>query len=191
MQHHNETGERWKHVEGGLVLWFTGLPASGKTTISRRVAEEIRDSGYRVEVLDGDWARKTVSIGAGFTPEERRKHLVRIAWITRLLARNGVIVLCSFVSPYVSVRREIREILEEETRLLMIYVKCSIEEAIRRDPKGLYARALRGEITHMTGIDDPYEEPEDPDLTLDTEKRGIDENVNDVLVLLKRNGIEV
>lgn len=191
MQHHSETGARWKYVEGGLVLWFTGLPASGKTTISRRVAERISNSGYRVEVLDGDWARKTVSIGAGFTPEERRKHLVRIAWITRLLARNGVIVLCSFVSPYISVRREVMEILEEETRFLMIYVKCSIEEAIRRDPKGLYARALRGEITHMTGIDDPYEEPEDPDLTLDTERRGIDENVNDVLVLLKRNGIEV
>lgn len=191
MQHPDKTRVRERHVEEGLVLWFTGLPASGKTTISRRVAEKIRNSGYRVEVLDGDWARKTVSIGAGFTPEERRKHLVRIAWITRLLARNGVIVLCSFVSPYISVRREIREIVREEARFLMIYVKCSIEEAIRRDPKGLYAKALRGEIKHMTGIDDPYEEPEEPDLTLDTENKGVDENVNDVLMLLKRNGLEV
>lgn len=180
-----------KPVEDGLVVWFTGLPASGKTTISRIVAEKIRNSGYRVEVLDGDWARKTVSIGAGFTPEERWKHLVRIAWITRLLARNGVIVLCSFVSPYVAVRKEIREIVEEEARFLMVYVKCSIEEAIRRDSKGLYARALRGEIKHMTGIDDPYEEPEEPDLTLDTEKKSINENVNEVLTLLKKNGLDV
>ena len=180
-----------KYFEGGLVLWFTGLPGSGKTTISRRVFEGLKESGYKVEVLDGDWARETVSIGAGFTPEERRKHLVRIAWITRLLARNGIIVLCSFVSPYISVRRTVRKILEEETRFLMIYVNCSIDEAIRRDPKGLYAKALRGEIEHMTGIDDPYEEPVNPDLTLDTEKNSIDENVNKVLMLLKRNGLRV
>ena len=178
-------------LERGLVVWFTGLPGSGKTTIANGVAEILRASGYRVEVLDGDWARKTVSKGAGFTREERKRHLHRIAWIARLLARNGVIVLCSFVSPYRDVRREVREIVEEETPFLEVYVKCSVEEAIRRDPKGLYAKALRGEIKHMTGIDDPYEPPEKPELVVDTESNSIETNVKKVLELLRAEGIEV
>ncbi len=178
-------------LDKGLVVWFTGLPGSGKTTIASGVAERLREAGYRVELIDGDWARKTISLGAGYTREERRVHLHRIAWVARLLARNGVVVLCSFVSPYRDVRRMIRGIVEEEAPFLEVYVKCSVEEAIRRDPKGLYARALRGEIKHMTGIDDPYEPPENPDLVVDTEQDSVDVNVEKVLELLRSRGLEI
>jgi len=142
-------------------------------------------------LIDGDWARKTISLGAGFTPEERRIHLHRVAWVSRLLARNGVIVLCSFVSPYRSVRSMVRGIVEEEAPFLEVYVKASIDTVVRRDPKGLYAKALKGEIKHMTGIDDPYEPPDNPDLVLDTENRSVQENVASVLSLLReRLGVD-
>ena len=167
-----------KCLEKGLVAWLTGLPGSGKTTIAGRVAERLRAEGYRVELIDGDWARKTVSVGSGFTREERMNHLRRIAWITRLLARNGIVVLASFVSPYRDARRMVREIVEEEAPFLEIYVKASLETVIRRDPKGLYKKALAGEIKHMTGIDDPYEPPENPWLVIDTDKASVEESVD-------------
>jgi adenylylsulfate kinase len=164
-----------KCLDKGLVVWLTGLPGSGKTTLASHVKKLLEADGYKVELIDGDWARKTVSKGAGFTREERLRHLERIAWIARLLARNGVIVLCSFVSPYREARRIVREIVEEEVPFLEVYVKASLETVIKRDPKGLYAKALRGEIKHMTGIDDPYEPPENPDLIADTEKETPDQ----------------
>ncbi|NPA97674.1 MAG: adenylyl-sulfate kinase [Crenarchaeota archaeon] len=172
-------------IERGFVVWFTGLPASGKTTIARGVAEVLRSAGYRVELLDGDWVRRTINPDAGFTFEERRRHLLRVAWIARLLARNGVIVLCSFVSPYRSVRREIRSIIEEEAPFIEVFVKCSLEECIRRDPKGLYRKALAGEIQNFTGISDPYEEPENPEIVVDTEKSSVDDNVRKVIAYLE------
>ncbi len=174
-----------KCLEKGLVVWLTGLPGSGKTTIARGVASLLERDGYRVEVIDGDWARKTVSEGAGFTREERLRHLKRIAWIARLLARNGVVVLCSFVSPYREARRMVRSIVEEEAPFLEVYVKASLEEVIRRDPKGLYKRALAGEIRNMTGIDDPYEPPENPWLVIDTEAQEPGESIASLYEKLK------
>lgn len=169
-------------LERGVVAWLTGLPASGKTTIARIVAEKLRSMGYRVELLDGDWVRRTINPDAGFTREERRRHLLRVAWIARLLARNGVVVLCSFVSPYRDVRAEIRKIVEEEgIPFIEVYVKCSLQECIRRDPKGLYRRALRGEIKHFTGISDPYEPPVAPDVVLDTEADSAEANAGKLL----------
>ncbi len=171
-------------LEKGLVAWLTGLPGSGKTTIASLAGERLRSLGFRVELLDGDWVRKTINPDAGFTREERRRHLLRVAWIARLLARNGVIVLASFVSPYRKVRQEIRAIIEEEAPFLEVYVKCPLEECIRRDPKGLYARALRGEIKHFTGVSDPYEPPENPELVLDTTKVSADENADRLVALI-------
>ena len=178
-----------EHLDKGFVIWFTGLPGSGKTTVARGVAEKLKAMGYRVELLDGDWVRKTISIGAGFTKEERRIHLIRVAWVARLLARNGVVVLCSFVSPYCDVRKEVRKIVEEEVPFVEVYVKCSLEECMRRDPKGLYKKALRGEIKHMTGIDDPYEPPENPEIMVDTEHCTVSENVETVMKCLKKLGL--
>ncbi len=170
--------EGLKCLDKGFVVWLTGLPGSGKTSIASRVRDKLANEGYRVELLDGDWVRKTISAGAGFTREERRRHLHRVAWVSRLLARNGVIVLCSFVSPYKSVRREVREIIEEEVPFYEVWVKCSVEECIRRDPKGLYRKALAGEIKNFTGISDPYEPPENPDLIIDTERESLSECVD-------------
>lgn len=169
----------------GVVVWLTGLPGSGKTTIAKKVAEALRERGYRVEVLDGDEVRRWLSPEAGFTREDRERHLRRVAHVARLLARNGVVVLCSFVSPYRKIRREVREIVEEDAPFVEVFVKCSLEECIRRDPKGLYKRALRGEIEHMTGLDDPYEPPKDPDLVLDTENDPVEKNVQTLLGLLE------
>ena len=173
-------------MDKGIVIWFTGLSGSGKTTVARRIEEILRQKGYRVELLDGDEVRKWLSPEAGFTREDRTRHLIRVANVARLLARNGVIVLCSFVSPYIEVREKIREIVERENiPFIEVYVKCSLEECIRRDPKGLYKKALRGEIKHMTGIDDPYESPPNPEVTIDTEKNTVEENINTVLEYLK------
>ena len=164
-----------------IVVWLTGLPGSGKTTLATKATNVLREKGYRVEVLDGDWVRNTINIGAGFTREEREKHLLRVAWIARLLARNNIIVLCSFVSPYRDVRRKVREIISEEVPFYEVWVKCSVEDCIKRDPKGLYAKALRGEIKHMTGIDDPYEHPESPDLVIDTVNDSLEDNIYKLL----------
>ncbi len=170
-------GSLMRCLKKGVVVWLTGLPGSGKTTVAEGAASRLRSEGYRVEVLDGDWVRKTINVGAGFTREERERHLLRVAWIAKLLARNGVIVLCSFVSPYREVRAKIRSIIEEEIPYYEIWVKASLKECMRRDPKGLYAKALRGEIKHMTGIDDPYEPPEKPALIVDTENETVEHNV--------------
>ena len=161
----------------GCVVWLTGLPGSGKTTIARAVEKELKQQGFRVEVLDGDEVRRWLSPKEGFTREDREIHLRRVAHVAKLLARNGVIVLCSFVSPYKKIRREVRKIIESENiPFIEVYVKCSLEECIKRDPKGLYKRALSGKIKHMTGIDDLYEEPERAELILDTEKKDVREN---------------
>jgi len=178
-------------LEKGFVCWLTGLPGSGKTCIAENLAEKLRSQGHKVELLDGDWVRKTINIGAGYTPEERQKHLLRVAWIARLLARNGIIALCSFVSPYRSIRAEIRKIIEEEVPFIEVFVKCSLEEAMKRDPKGLYKRALKGEIRNMTGIDDPYEEPLNPEIIVDTEKMEIEECVETVLGGLQKYFLRV
>ena len=154
----------------GFVVWLTGLPASGKTTIARRVGEYLQSRGFRVEILDGDEVRRWLSPEAGFSREDRERHLKRVAYVSRLLARNGVAVLASFVSPYRNVREEARKIIESESlKFIEVYVKCSLEECIRRDPKGLYRKALKGEIKDMTGIQDPYEEPLKPEVVVDSE----------------------
>ncbi len=169
----------------GFVIWLTGLPASGKSTVAKRLVKLFRDMGRKVEMLDGDSVRPWLSPEAGFTREDRTRHLRRVAYVSHLLARNGVIVVASFVSPYRDVRKMARDLIKD---FIEVYVKCPLEVCIERDPKGLYRRALAGEIKHMTGIDDPYEEPEDPEVTIDTSKMTPEECVEAILQRLEELG---
>ena len=177
-------------TEKGFVVWLTGLPASGKTTVARKLKEYLQSRGLRVELLDGDEVRRWLSPEAGFSREDRERHLRRVAYVSKLLARNGVAVLASFVSPYRSVRRQARKLIEDEgLKFIEVYVKCSLEECIRRDPKGLYRRALNGEIRDMTGIQDPYEEPLNPEVIIDTENEKPNECAEKVIKKLENFGL--
>ena len=159
------------------VLWFTGLSGSGKSTIAERVHQQLRQRGTDVEYIDGD-ALREVFPKTGFTREEREEHLRRTGYMASRLAAHGVTVIASFVSPY----RESREFIRRLCPGFMeIYVATPLEECERRDVKGLYARARRGDIRNFTGIDDPYEAPEHPELTLDTRALSVDQCVGRVL----------
>lgn len=172
-------------TSGGLVVWFTGLPCSGKTTIATRLVKALRSRAARVEVLDGDEVRKWLSPEAGFGKADRERHLHRVAHVSRLLARNGITVLASFVSPYRKVREEARRIIEnDEVRFFEVYVKCGLETCMKRDKKGLYKAALEGRIKDMTGVSDVYGQPLNPDLTVDTENDPLDECLGRVLEML-------
>ncbi len=173
----------------GFVLWITGLPASGKTTLARELKRRLSDMGRRVELLDGDEVRRWLSPEAGFTKEDRERHLRRVAYVSRLLARNGVVVIASFVSPYRKIRDEVRKIVEEDVPFIEIYVRCPLEVAMERDPKGLYKRALVGEIKNFTGIDDPFEEPENPEVVVDSSAMNVDEEVERVMSELRSHSL--
>jgi adenylylsulfate kinase len=163
--------------QGAAVLWFTGLSGSGKSTIAIRVQQELERRGVEVEYIDGD-ALRSVFPNTGYTRVEREEHLRRTGYMASRLAAHGVTVVASFVSPYRESRQFIRELCP---RFLEIHVATPLEECERRDPKGLYARARRGEISNFTGIDDPYEPPENPELTLDTRALSVDQCVAKVL----------
>jgi len=162
----------------GVTVWFTGLPCSGKTTVADGVAEKLRGQGYKVERLDGDIVRRSLTSDLGFSKEDRDENIKRVTFVAKLLTRNGVIVLATFVSPYVERRRKSREEIGE---FMEVYVRCSIEECMKRDVKGMYRKAMAGEITGFTGVDDPYEEPPSPELVLDTDKETVEESVQKVL----------
>ena len=159
------------------VLWFTGLSGSGKSTIAERVHAELVRRGVEVEYIDGD-ALREVFPQTGFTREQREEHLRRTGYMASRLAAHGVTVVASFVSPYRDSREFIRRLAPGFAE---IYVSTPLEECERRDVKGLYARARRGEIRHFTGIDDPYEVPEHPELTLDTRALSVEQSVATVL----------
>jgi adenylylsulfate kinase len=163
--------------QDAAVLWFTGLSGSGKSTIAIRVQQELERRGVEVEYIDGD-ALRSVFPNTGYTRVEREEHLRRTGYMASRLAAHGVTVVASFVSPYRESRQFIRELCP---RFLEIHVATPLEECERRDPKGLYARARRGEISNFTGIDDPYEPPENPELTLDTRALSVDQCVAKVL----------
>jgi len=159
------------------VLWFTGLSGSGKSTIAIRVHRELERRGVEVEYIDGD-ALREVFPATGFTREEREEHLRRTGYMASRLAAHGITVVASFVSPYRASREFIRRLCPG---FLEIFVATPLDECERRDVKGLYARARRGEIRNFTGIDDPYEPPEHPELTLDTRALSVDQCVDRVL----------
>lgn len=151
----------------GLVLWLTGLSSAGKSTISGIAAERLRERGHRVEVIDGDLIRERLSPDLGFSKADRDENVRRVTVLSDLLSRNGVTVVTAMISPYRQTREAVRVELGE--RFVEVYVKASLEACAQRDPKGLYAMALKGQIGEFTGVSDPYEEPLSPELVLETE----------------------
>lgn len=169
----------------GFTLWFTGLSGSGKTTLSRLVERELRARGYKVEVLDGDVVRENLSKGLGFSKEDRDTNIRRIGFVCELLTRNGVIAISAAISPYRHVRDENRARIG---RFVEVYARCPIEVLAERDVKGLYKRALRGEIKNFTGVDDPYEPPLNPEVVFESDKETPEESAARVLAKLAELG---
>jgi adenylyl-sulfate kinase len=169
----------------GFVLWFTGLSGAGKSTLSALVADELRRRGVHVEVLDGDEVRTHLSKGLGFSKEDRDTNVRRIGFVAKLLARAGACAVTAAISPYKAVRDEQRGQID---RFVEVYCACPIDALAARDPKGLYKKALAGEIAHFTGIDDPYEPPDAPELTLFTDRESKEESVARILAKLEDLG---
>ncbi|MFN6567931.1 adenylyl-sulfate kinase [Dendronalium sp. ChiSLP03b] len=169
--------------QNGLILWLTGLSGAGKTTIAQRLENTLRKQRYLVELLDGDIIRQNLSQGLGFTKEDRDINVRRVGYVANLLSRNGVIVIVSLISPYRAVRDELRY---SSDNFVEIYVNAPIEVCEARDIKGLYAKARNGQIKFFTGIDDPYEEPRNPQITCYSAKETIDESVVKILIWLEK-----
>lgn len=158
----------------GFTLWLTGLSGAGKSTLAGAVSRELSRHGIRVETLDGDDVRQNLSKGLGFSREDRDTNIRRIGYVAKLLTRNGVAVISAAISPYRDVRDEVRrEFGGGAGAFVEVHVKASLDACIRRDTKGLYARALKGEIPQFTGVSDPYEEPLTPELVIDTEREDV------------------
>lgn len=155
-------------VVSGFVVWFTGLSASGKTTVANIVVPELEHRGLVVDHLDGDIVRTHLSKGLGFSKEDRDVNIARIGWVASRLARAGAAVVVSAISPYEEGRQHARSLVEQHSPFVEVHVATPLEECARRDPKGLYAAAFAGELDEFTGVSAPYEEPKDPELRLDT-----------------------
>jgi adenylylsulfate kinase len=162
-------------VAEGLTVWLTGLPSAGKTTIGRALEKRLLAGGYRVEVLDGDVVRAHLTKGLGFSREDREENVRRIGFVAHLLSRNGVVVVASVISPYRAVRDELREL--HAGRFFEVHVATPVEVCSERDVKGLYAKQRAGELTGLTGVDDPYEPPLKPEAEIHTEIQTLDESV--------------
>jgi adenylyl-sulfate kinase len=172
----------------GFALWFTGLSGAGKSTLSEALAVVLRERGLKVEVLDGDEVRTNLSSGLGFSKEDRDTNVRRIAYVARLLARNGVIAIGAAISPYKDTRDQIRETFPVGS-FVEVFASCPLEKLIQRDPKGLYARALKGELKHFTGIDDPYEPPDNPEVLVDTCVETVESGLRRILSTLELMGL--
>jgi adenylyl-sulfate kinase len=183
---HPETDRR---RDGGFTLWFTGLSGAGKTTIAHLVGPAIEERGPIVEYLDGDTVRTHLSKGLGFSKEDRDANIERIGWVASRLTRHGAAVIASAISPYAEARRHARELVEQFGPFVEVFVDVSLDEATRRDTKGLYEKALRGEIKGFTGVDDPYEAPEDPDIRIDTDTESPEESAERIVSLLEEKGL--
>src|SRR5215831_8923745 len=174
----------------GLVIWLTGLSGAGKSTLAGAISERLRESSLRVETLDGDEVRENLSRGLGFSKEDRDTNVLRIGFVARLLARNAVMVLVAAISPYRQSRDDIRRSLEREgIRFIEVFVRCPIEELVERDVKGLYMKALAGEIKNFTGISDPYEEPLAPEVIVDSSTESIEQSAEKILLHLTDTGV--
>ncbi len=174
---------------GGFTLWFTGLSGSGKSTIAHLVGPALDERGHLVEYLDGDSIRQHLSKGLGFSKEDRDTNIERIGWVASRLTRHGAAVITAAISPYVETRRKARDLVEQFGPFVEVFVKASVEECARRDVNGLYAKAFAGEIKGFTGVDDPYEEPESPEIVVDTEAQTPEESARIVVEQLEALGL--
>jgi adenylylsulfate kinase len=173
--------------QDGFTLWLTGLSGAGKSTLAEAIRDRLRQRGHRVEVLDGDGVRAHLSKGLGFSKEDRDINVRRIGYVARLLSRNGVIAITAAISPYRETRDQVRR--EAEAAFVEVFVACTLDELVRRDRKGLYAKAIAGDITQFTGVSDPYEPPLAPDVTVHTDLEQVDESVDTIVSLLERHGL--
>jgi adenylylsulfate kinase len=172
--------------ERGFTVWFTGLSGAGKSTIAEMLYHEFQARGMKTEILDGDVVRQNLSKGLGFSKEDRDLNILRIGFVANLLTRNGVATICCPISPYRETRDANRELIGD---FVEVYVYATVEEiAAHRDPKGLYKKALAGEIKGFTGVDDPYEAPEHPEITVDTLAQTPEESLRHVLTRLRELG---
>jgi len=169
----------------GVTVWFTGLPCSGKTTLALKLSAELKKRGILCEDLDGDITRKYLSKGLGFSKEDRDENIRRVGFVCSLLTKHGAVTTAAFVSPYRSIREENRKLIGNYVE---VYVKCSLDECIKRDVKGMYKKAIAGEIKNFTGVSDPFEEPLKPELVIESDKESEDESLKKVLNKLEELG---
>ncbi len=180
----------FSEMHKGFVLWFTGLSGSGKSTLSEALETEFRARNYRVERLDGDIVRTNLSAGLSFSREDRDINVRRIGFVCDLLARNGVIAISAAISPFESVRDECRALAESHgVAFVEVYTQCSLEELSRRDVKGLYKRALAGEIPNFTGVSDPYEAPQNPEVVARSDSEPMEVSLARITDYLRDNGL--
>jgi adenylylsulfate kinase len=180
---------RDQHMSAGTTVWLTGLPSAGKTTIANALADRLGERGVDTHILDGDEVRTHLSAGLGFSRVDRETQVTRIGFVAELLARHGVTVLVPVIAPYADARDKVRAHHDERgTALLQVHLSTPVEVCADRDVKGLYAKAFRGEISSMTGVDDPYEVPENPDLRIDTSAMDLPGSVDLLLDLLTTRG---
>jgi adenylylsulfate kinase len=170
----------------GFTIWFTGLPCSGKSTISVILEKIIRDERGMIEILDGDVVRTNLSKGLGFSREDRETNLNRIAFVCNLLTRNGVPNIGAAISPFENCRQFARDLIGKD--LIEVYARCPVEKCIERDVKGMYKKALAGEIKGFTGVDDPFDEPMNPEVICDTDKETVEESAAKIVDYLRKNG---
>jgi adenylyl-sulfate kinase len=174
----------------GFILWFTGLSGSGKSTLSERIVPLFKERGYKVELLDGDEVRTNLSKGLGFSKEDRDTNIRRIGYVARLLARNGVIAITAAISPYKDVRDEIRAYTEhDDAAFVEVFANATIDALAERDVKGLYKKALAGEIKNFTGVSDPYEAPDSPEIEVRTDRETVDQSLDKILTYLSGKGL--
>ncbi len=169
----------------GVTVWFTGLPCSGKTTLALKLSAELKKRGINCEELDGDITRKYLSKGLGFSKEDRDENIRRVGFVCSLLTKHGSVVTAAFVSPYRSIRDENRKLIGN---FVEVYVKCSLEKCMERDVKGMYKKAIAGEIKNFTGVSDPFEEPEKPELLVETDKESEAESLKKIIDKLEELG---
>jgi adenylylsulfate kinase len=169
----------------GFVLWFTGLSGSGKSELATRVATKLKEMNRKVEILDGDVVRQSLTKDLGFTEADRKTNLERVTFVAKLLSRNDIATLVSFISPYIASREAARK---KTTNFIEVFVKCPVEVCIERDVKGLYKKAINGEIENFTGISHPYEDPLNPEIIVETDKETPEESVLKIIDFLINNG---